>query len=260
MRRAIALGRARSPVAEIAVAVPPTRGGGTRPAPDPTARTLRQGPAFVAAAPAAGAAVAAMPVAPMPVAANPSERRAVSAQAGQISERIAPEGILPAEIQHTNLPTDLLKNLPTRSPPEAASLPGAVPDQPPAARAEVPLSAGRGPQAAPEPRPPSSSGAWPLRLSAVAAPAAERQPEPDPRHCSLDRTTFERIRAEMLLPEVEAVLGCRGTLSSASTVPGLGEFETFAWSDMARTSAVTMTFRNKRLASKSQRGLNEDRR
>jgi hypothetical protein len=158
------------------------------------------------------------------------------------------------------LPTDLLKNLPTRSPPEAASLPGAVPDQPPAARAEVPLPAGRAPQAAPEPRPPSSSGAWPLRLSAVAASAAERQPEPDPRHCSLDRTTFERIRAEMLLPEVEAVLGCRGTLSSASTVPGLGDFETFAWSDMARTSAVTMTFRNKRLASKSQRGLNEDRR
>jgi hypothetical protein len=67
--------------------------------------------------------------------------------------------------------------------------------------------------------------------------------------------SFDLLEAEMRLFEVEDLLGCRGTIEAIATIPGLGTYETYLWSDRDGGATVTLIFQNKRLRSKAQRGL-----
>lgn len=83
----------------------------------------------------------------------------------------------------------------------------------------------------------------------AAVPAA--RPEP----CTVTRERFERIRAGMTPNEVEAVFGCRGRLDSATAIDGIGTFEVHVWSPPSLAGSVTVTFHDRRLKAKAQRGL-----
>ena len=55
--------------------------------------------------------------------------------------------------------------------------------------------------------------------------------------------------------EVEAVFGCRGRLDSAAAIDGVGTFEVYVWSPPGLAGSVTVTFQDRRLRAKAQRGL-----
>ncbi|CAO4182828.1 hypothetical protein [Methylorubrum aminovorans] len=120
-----------------------------------------------------------------------------------------------------------------------AALPGGWDDAPPAPGWHAQPAA-----ADPAPAAPSE----PVRAAAHRPPTERTQ-------CPVSLVTFELLQAEMRLPEVERLLGCRGTLDATATIPGLGSFETYLWSDRGSSATVTLVFQNNRLRSKVQRGL-----
>jgi hypothetical protein len=73
--------------------------------------------------------------------------------------------------------------------------------------------------------------------------------------CVVTRERFERIRAGMSPNEVEGVFGCRGRLDSAAAIEGIGTFEVHVWSPPSLAGSVTVTFQDRRLKAKVQRGL-----
>lgn len=87
-------------------------------------------------------------------------------------------------------------------------------------------------------------------------PVAAHRPPTERTQCPLSPIAFELLQAEMPLSEVEGPLGCRGTIDATASIPGLGTFETYLWSDRGSGGAtITLVFQNKRLRSKVQRGL-----
>lgn len=89
--------------------------------------------------------------------------------------------------------------------------------------------------------------------SAFRRTAAPAQALPEP--CAVTRERFERVRAGMSPTEVEAVFGCRGRLDSAAAIDGVGTFEVYVWSPPGLAGSVTVTFQDRRLRAKAQRGL-----
>lgn len=87
------------------------------------------------------------------------------------------------------------------------------------------------------------------------APVAAHRPPAERTQCPVSLVAFELLRAEMRLSEVETLLGCRGTIDATATIPGLGTFVTYLWSNRGSGATVTLIFQNKRLRSKAQRGL-----
>ena len=201
LRRAIVVGHARAP--EGAEDRPP-HGSGRGAAPTRAAASsgpgrLRQGPAFIPAARAGGA---------------------------------APEGRAPVEGAPDAAPAEARLEA-------AASAAAAVPEEAgPAIRTAIAREQGH---AASEPSRP--------------VPAAAHRPPTERTQCPVSLGTFEILQAEMRLAEVEALLGCRGSIEGTATIPGLGAFETYLWSDRGGSFTVTLVFQNKRLKSKAQRGL-----
>ncbi|GJE70797.1 hypothetical protein [Methylorubrum podarium] len=129
------------------------------------------------------------------------------------------------------------------APPAVAAIPAAFPaawDDAPPARTVHPQPAAADPAPAEPPR---------------QVPVAAHRPPTQRTPCPLGLATFALLQAEMPLSEVEDLLGCRGTLDAATTIPGLGAFETYLWSDRGGGTTVTLVFQNKRLRSKAQRGL-----
>ncbi|GJE83284.1 hypothetical protein [Methylorubrum thiocyanatum] len=84
---------------------------------------------------------------------------------------------------------------------------------------------------------------------------AAHRPQTERTQCPMSLGTFELLQAEMRLPEVEGLLGCRGAIDATATIPGLGTFETYLWTDRDSGATITLVFQNKRLRSKAQRGL-----
>ncbi|RVU20158.1 hypothetical protein [Methylobacterium oryzihabitans] len=78
---------------------------------------------------------------------------------------------------------------------------------------------------------------------------------PPPPVCALTLAGFRQVRAEMPVREVEATIGCSGILDTATLIPGVGEIEIYNWTDERTNARITMTFYDKRLKRKSQRGL-----
>lgn len=100
-------------------------------------------------------------------------------------------------------------------------------------------------------RPPTADPGAPSR----PVPVAAHRPPTGQRACLINLGTFELIEAEMRLPEVESLLGCRGSIDASATIPGIGTFETYLWSDRSGGGTITLVFQNQRLRSKAQRGL-----
>lgn len=92
------------------------------------------------------------------------------------------------------------------------------------------------------------------RDAAFAPEGGEPRPAGSP-HCAVTLRSFELLQADMRMPEVESLLGCRGASDGTSTIPGLGPFETYSWTDRGGTFSVTLVFQGQRLKSKVQRGL-----
>lgn len=202
LRRAIVVGHARAP--EGGEDRPPHGSGrGAAPAPtvaSPGSGRLRQGPAFIPAARAGGA---------------------------------APEGRAPSSGTPDAAPAEV--RLEAATAPAAATVPE---EAGPAIRTAIAREQGH---AAPEPSRP--------------VPAAAHRPPTERTQCPVSLGTFEILQAEMRLAEVEALIGCRGSIEGTATIPGLGAFETYLWSDRGGSFTVTLVFQNKRLRSKVQRGL-----
>ncbi|WP_232627880.1 hypothetical protein [Methylobacterium sp. Leaf118] len=125
---------------------------------------------------------------------------------------------------------------------EAPPAPAPEPEEAPVAARRTAIHVAFSPEAAPE-----------------AGPAFRRAPPraqaPDPQPCAVTRERFERLRSGMTPMEVEAVFGCRGRLDSASVIEGIGTFEVHVWSPPSRPGSVTVTFQDRRLKAKAQRGL-----
>lgn len=92
------------------------------------------------------------------------------------------------------------------------------------------------------------------RNAAFAPDAGESRPVGSP-NCAVNLRSFELLQADMRMPEVESLLGCRGASDGSTTIPGLGAFETYSWTDRGGTFSVTLVFQGQRLKSKAQRGL-----
>ncbi|TGE02231.1 hypothetical protein [Methylobacterium nonmethylotrophicum] len=105
-------------------------------------------------------------------------------------------------------------------------------------------------------QPPAADPAPAASFRSALAPVAAHRPPTGRTQCPVSLGTFEMLQAEMRLSEVEGLLGCRGTIDVTATIPGLGTFETYLWSDRGSGGAtITLVFQNKRLRSKAQRGL-----
>ncbi|MET7246230.1 hypothetical protein ABZT49_23030 [Methylobacterium sp. EM32] len=105
-------------------------------------------------------------------------------------------------------------------------------------------------------QPPTADAALDAPSRSRPVPVAAHRPPTERTQCPLSSLAFELLQAEMRLSEVEGLLGCRGTIDATATIPGLGTFETYLWSDRGNGSAtITLVFQNKRLRSKAQRGL-----
>lgn len=127
----------------------------------------------------------------------------------------------------------------------AATLPAALPETGPAGAGASPE---RGARLA------LSAAFGAPRNAAFAPDPGEPKPAPGP-NCAVSLRSFELLQADMRMPEIESLLGCRGTSDGTTTIPGLGAFETYSWSDRGGTFSVTLVFQGQRLRSKSQRGL-----
>lgn len=84
----------------------------------------------------------------------------------------------------------------------------------------------------------------------------ESKPVASRDECSIKFENFAQVRPGISLQKVEALLGCKGTLTSSSSIPGLGNSELYTWINKENSHAVSMQFHNKRLHAKSQIGLN----
>ncbi|AMB44697.1 hypothetical protein [Methylobacterium sp. AMS5] len=89
----------------------------------------------------------------------------------------------------------------------------------------------------------------------AAASVTAHRPPTERTPCPVSLGAFDLLQAEMRLSEAEGLLGCRGTIDATTTIPGVGTFETYLWSDRGSGGTVTLVFQNKRLRSKAQRGL-----
>ena len=132
-------------------------------------------------------------------------------------------------------------NPPATAPDAGDARPAVVPD----ASENAPPA--RTPHARPTAADPGAAG--PLR------PVAAHRPPTRRTRCPVSLASFDLLEAEMRLFEVEDLLGCRGTIEATATIPGLGTYETYLWSDRDSGATVTLIFQNKRLRSKAQRGL-----
>ncbi|AWN51170.1 hypothetical protein [Methylobacterium sp. 17Sr1-1] len=102
---------------------------------------------------------------------------------------------------------------------------------------------------------PAPEPALPAQPRYALARVAAHRPPTERTQCPVTLGAFELLQAEMRLVEVEGLLGCRGTIDATATIPGLGTFETYLWSDRGSGATVKLVFQNKRLRSKAQRGL-----
>lgn len=109
-------------------------------------------------------------------------------------------------------------------------------------------------------QPPVADPAQAVPTRSALAPVAAHRPPTERTQCPVSLIAFELLQAEMRLSEVETLLGCRGTIDATATIPGLGTFVTYLWSDRGRGATVTLVFQNKRLRSKAQRGLGAEAR
>lgn len=107
-------------------------------------------------------------------------------------------------------------------------------------------------------QPPVADPVLALRPRSALAPVAAHRPPTERTQCPVSLVAFELLQADMRLSEVETLLGCRGTVDATATIPGLGTFVTYLWSDRSSGATVTLVFQNKRLRSKAQRGLNAE--
>ncbi|AWN34954.1 hypothetical protein [Methylobacterium radiodurans] len=218
LRRTVILARALEPAEEVSE-VPQQRAadGSARTAPRPGERGLRQGAAFIPAKVTAGKAGPGSTAAP---ARDPSQ---MAAEAFRDAERI-----------------------------ERAETPAATSADMPAAGPGAGTASGanreRGPQLA------LSAAFGAPRHAAFAPDAGEPRPAGSP-NCAVGLRSFELLQADMRMPEVESLLGCRGASDGTATIPGLGTFETYSWTDRGGTFSVTLVFQGQRLKSKAQRGL-----
>ncbi|MCF4123807.1 hypothetical protein [Methylobacterium sp. SyP6R] len=109
-------------------------------------------------------------------------------------------------------------------------------------------------------QPPVADPAPGVPARPALAPIAAYRPPTERTQCPVSLVAFELLQAEMRLSEVENLLGCRGTIDATATIPGLGTFVTYLWSDRGSGATVTLVFQNKRLRSKAQRGLGAEAR
>lgn len=221
LRRAVIIAQAREPAEEPSeVPSRQTAGGSARTAPARTAPApgegaLRQGPAFIPAKATAPPR-------------DPGQQAAEIFRDAERIERTAPPVAMPA-------------GLPAAMP---AAMPAALPETGPA---DAGASPERGARLA-------VSAAFGAPRSAAFAPDSG-EPRPATLNCAVSLRSFELLQADMRMPEIESLLGCRGTSDGTATIPGLGAFETYSWSDRGGTFSVTLVFQGQRLRSKSQRGL-----
>jgi hypothetical protein len=104
-------------------------------------------------------------------------------------------------------------------------------------------------------QPPVSDPALAVPTSTALMPVAAHRPPTERTQCPVSLVAFELLQAEMRLSEVENLLGCRGSIDATATIPGLGTFVTYLWSDRGSGATIKLVFQNKRLRSKAQRGL-----
>jgi chemotaxis protein histidine kinase CheA len=75
------------------------------------------------------------------------------------------------------------------------------------------------------------------------------------RKCKVNQDQFKQVQPGMSLREVERIFGCKGTEVSSTRISGIGLMTTYSWEGKESPSAATATFRNSRLESKAQLGL-----
>jgi len=75
------------------------------------------------------------------------------------------------------------------------------------------------------------------------------------RRCAVSLNQFNKIQLGSSLRDVERAFGCKGTVSSTTKVSGLGVIATYIWEGEVPAANATAIFRNSRLESKSQFGL-----
>lgn len=75
------------------------------------------------------------------------------------------------------------------------------------------------------------------------------------RKCTVSLDQFKQVQLGMSLREVERLFGCKGTEVSGTKISGYGVITTYTWEGGTLPSAATATFRNSRLESKAQIGL-----
>lgn len=220
LRRVVVIARARESAEEPSgTPVQQAAGGRARIAPDAAGRGLRQGPAFIPAK--AGAPSR-----------DPGQQAAEIFRNEERIERVGGSVAIPAEM--------------SIAAPIAA--PDAAPTAPPAAGAAAGGSREHGTRLA------LSEAFGAPRNAAFAPEAGEPRPAGSP-NCAVTLRSFELLQADMRMPEVESLLGCRGANDGGTTIPGLGAFETYSWTDRGGTFSVTLVFQGQRLKSKAQRGL-----
>lgn len=94
------------------------------------------------------------------------------------------------------------------------------------------------------------------RTQSTEATAIESKPVASRDECAIPLGTFNQIRSGMTLAEIEAVMGCKGTLNSSSNIQGVGLMELYSWTSRDSGGVVTMQFVRRKLQTKSQIGLN----
>ncbi|KQP54902.1 hypothetical protein [Methylobacterium sp. Leaf108] len=82
------------------------------------------------------------------------------------------------------------------------------------------------------------------------------RPIVDRTQCAVTREGFDQVQRGMPLERVEAVIGCRGTLTTTTMSADLGKVEVMLWDDRRSSGAITVQFLNNVVFAKSQVGLN----
>ena len=82
------------------------------------------------------------------------------------------------------------------------------------------------------------------------------RPVVDRINCVVTREAFDQVQRGMPLTRVEAVIGCRGTLTTTTNSADLGKIEVHLWDDRKTSGTITVHFLNDLVYSKSQVGLN----
>lgn len=100
----------------------------------------------------------------------------------------------------------------------------------------------------------AAEGTGPAR--AAEAFAFAPRPVVDRINCVVTREAFDQVQRGMPLTRVEAVIGCRGTLTTTTISADLGKIEVHLWDDKKTNGTITVQFLNDLVYSKSQVGLN----